>query len=100
MGCDNWDFKMPYVTQHIRRAIEADPHSVKGSGDLSFQLCEVINDFLRRTPNGGWEGAIAKVLSAVEGARIAFEDEVVRPYEAKKREENGAVFLDWHALQR
>lgn len=91
---------MPYVTQNLRKSLDADPKSVKDSGELSFQITEVIQRFLHSRPNGGWTGAIAPVLAALEGARIAFEEEIVKPYEEQKRKENGPVFEDWHHLTK
>ena len=95
---------MPYIAGTDRKQIDGgfghiprDPHN---SGELSYKLAQVINEFLKDHPNGGWNGAIAPVIAALEGARIAFEAEIVKPYEKAKREENGQVFEDWHYLTK
>jgi hypothetical protein len=82
---------MPYLTKPKRQEL-AKGRIPNDSGELSYQLTQVINDFYHSRPNGGWNGAIAPILAALEGARLGFMQEVVIPYEASKRAENGDVF--------
>ena len=54
-------------------------------------IARAIRDFLAVVPNGGWN-SISAVYGALAGAKLAFEREVVIPFENLKRHENGAVF--------
>jgi hypothetical protein len=91
---------MPYIPQNYRWALRENEYTAAGSGELSYQLTAVIDKYLESHPNGGWEGAIAPVLAAIEGARIAFINEIVTPYEDLKKKENGKVFHDWQYIQK
>jgi hypothetical protein len=92
---------MPYVPSSDRIRLENhQPSAPNQSGELSYKLCHVINEFLATTPNGGWEGAIAKVYSALAGAELAFNIEIGIPYESYKREKNGAVFTNARFMQQ
>lgn len=90
---------MPYVINQKRKEMQGDAshegRDPRDSGELAFALCDVINKFLQDNPNGGFEGAISKVSGAIEATRVAFEQDVMIPYEAIKRQENGRVFADW-----
>jgi hypothetical protein len=74
---------MPYIIQTIRLPIDDHETKPQDCRELSYKLTTVIREYLDQHPNGGWNGAIAPVSAALEGARIAFEQEVVIPYEAK-----------------
>jgi len=74
---------MPYIIQTIRLPIDDRETKLQDCRELSYKLTAVMRQYLDQHPNGGWNRAIAHVLAALEGARIAFEQEVVIPYEAK-----------------
>ena len=84
---------MPYIIQSTRLNLDENPPD--SSAELSFAICDKINDFLQTAPNGGFEGAISKVFGALSAARLAFEQDVAIPYERIKKEENGPVFNTW-----
>jgi hypothetical protein len=86
---------MPYITQSKRRKLnEHMPPHAQDSGELSYKLTQVIRQYMEDHPSGGWNGMIAPVLAAIDGAKIAFINDVVTPYEIAKRQENGGVFQE------
>ncbi len=80
---------MPYITKNRRDQI-ARGLTVHGPGELTYQLQQVINDFL--SDFGVEYRTIAECLGALEGCKADFIDQVLLPYEAKKRKENGTVW--------
>lgn len=82
---------MPYTPDDRREPIlEGTWPKDPKMGDLSFALCvPVLSFLLGKTLNSD---LIGQVIAAFDGALEAFKEEVQRPYEEGKMNENGRIF--------
>jgi hypothetical protein len=80
---------MPYIDNDQKWDLKhgSDP---KTAGELTFLLQDRIRVYLE--VNGLRYQQIAEVLGSLEGAKLDFIQRVVKPYEDKKRVENGDVW--------
>lgn len=82
---------MPYILPDIRAALK--PHYEYGpinSGELNYQFSMLARDYIERL--GLSYKIINDVVGALEGAKLEFFARVARPYEDKKKKENGDVW--------
>jgi hypothetical protein len=80
---------MPYIKQHQKARLNAGA-AAQNAGELTYQFQQTI---LRHIGEGELKyETLARVLGALEGAKLDFIERVVKPYEAKKQEENGDVW--------
>lgn len=78
---------MPYIKAKDKaRAL----HSPETSGELNFQLTQVVQDYVHR--NGLTYQTLNDVVGALEGAKAEFQRRVVAPYEDIKIATNGDVY--------
>jgi hypothetical protein len=81
---------MPYIRQHLRKALVAGQVQVQDRGELNFALTYVINEYLKS--EGLSYGTINDILGALSGAKAEFYRRVAVPYEQRKLIENGDVY--------
>lgn len=82
---------MPYTEKAIQQDTAPYVPSANGAGDLTFQLQQVIHQYLiERLPLR--YDHIATVTGALSQCRRDFDERVVEPYETRKRAENGDVW--------
>lgn len=85
---------MPYITNKDKLHLAGDQSSPgrypATAGELTYALQQTILEYLET--HGLRYQQIAEVLGSIEGAKLDFIERVVKPYEAKKREENGDVW--------
>jgi hypothetical protein len=79
---------MPYITDEAK--YEAFDGGLPNAGVLTFKIQELLQHFLEE--HGLRYQQIAEILGSLEGAKLDFIERVVKPYEAKKRSENGDVW--------
>lgn len=83
---------MPYLTQSRKDQIGPDGYcSADNGGDLNYLFTRIAVDYFKN--NGGRYQQINDVLGALEGAKLEFYRRVAVPYEDKKCEENGDVYV-------
>lgn len=84
---------MPYIPQEQREDVMrrlAAGHGLQEPGELSYAVAEAIEAFMG-TGDFRFE-RMAAALGAVDAAVDQFNEQVVRPYEQRKRMEQGNVF--------
>lgn len=80
---------MPYTPPHHRELVLRSGMMKKG-GDLAFLLAHDMEEY-RKQHGDSWQ-TFSDIIAAAEGALDEFKLQVVQPYEAKKREQNGRIF--------
>ncbi len=84
---------MPYITNEERD--EVDAHGAKTVGQLTYkltgELAVYLDDVIATTGEIHYSD-LAECLAALEGAKADFIERVLKPYEKKKRKENGDVW--------
>jgi hypothetical protein len=78
---------MPYIREEDKTHARYSPMNV---GELTYAIQQTIAEYLLY--NGLSYQRIAEVTGALSQAQRDFDERVVQPYEAKKREENGDVW--------
>ena len=89
---------MPYISTGARDQLKSLPRSVTqpiqrsamNAGELTYQITEVIQAYLRA--NGLSYQSIAEILGSLRGAELDLERRIITPYEEKKQEDNGDVW--------
>jgi hypothetical protein len=84
---------MPYIPFSERE--KARQKYASGTGlDTPGELAFIIADALDCFVGGQYDfSVLAAALGAVDSARTEFYEQVVKPYEASKRAENGNAFI-------
>jgi hypothetical protein len=84
---------MPYITPDRRfGAIDSYPET---SGELTYLLQQMLDSYLSHKLETTGEVRFADLndcLGALRAAQFDFEDRVLKPYEERKRLENGDVW--------
>jgi hypothetical protein len=82
---------MPYITPQRKYELATIPHqSPVNAGELTYALqTEICNYLLQKQLS---YAALAECLGALEGAKVDLVERVLKPYETKKRVENGDVW--------
>lgn len=86
---------MPYIDEASKRRLD-DPNCrtrvkhARGAGQLTYKLQQELKRYIE--DHGLKYETLAACLGALEGAKIDLTERVVKPYEARKREENGDVW--------
>ena len=80
---------MPYIPLNDRANIDLGAEPVT-AGELNYALTQVIRRYLRR---GAGYQRYNDCIGALEGAKLELYRRVVAPYEDRKRDENGEVYL-------
>lgn len=84
---------MPYIDFEQRARVRedfAEGRGIKEPGDLAYIVADALDQFV----GSNYRFAdLAAALGAVESARSEFYNNVVTPYEAQKRRENGECFM-------
>lgn len=79
---------MPYIDKDGRVGVaQSGPTTV---GELTYAFQQEISEYLAE--QGLFYQSIAECLGALEGAKLDFIERVVKPYEERKRIENGDVW--------
>lgn len=86
-------FKMPYIKpedqrRYCARQIDTFTHP----GELNFAFTDLINLYIK--DKGLSYQVINDVLGALSGSSLEFYRRIAVPYEVKKLEDNGDVYLD------
>lgn len=86
---------MPYIKKERREELEYagidGQEPTLNAGDLNYMLTTLCWEYYQL--NGGKYQQINDVLGALEGAKLEFYRRVAAPYEDKKIEENGDVYV-------
>lgn len=82
---------MPYIPDSERRIDLLPTGFPRDVGELNFAITALVWDY--HVVNGGRYQHINDVLGALEGAKLEFYRRVAAPYEDKKCEENGDVYV-------
>jgi hypothetical protein len=82
---------MPYIKQEARDEIINGRKMAENPGELNYLLSELVYQYFQ--DNGGNYQAINDVVGALEGAKLEFYRRVAAPYEDRKIEENGDVYV-------
>lgn len=81
---------MPYISANRR---DIARHYPATAGELNFAITDLLCYYIRfKTLN---YQTISDIVGALVGAKLEFYARVVRPYEDKKRKENGDVYEEW-----
>jgi hypothetical protein len=80
---------MPYITPDVKAELDRG-HSPASPGELTYAIQQLIKGYLES--EGLCYQQIAEILGSLEGAKLDFIQRVVKPYEDKKRGENGDVW--------
>ena len=83
----------PYVDEHTRERL-ANKHSRTSGAQNAWQLTYNLQQELLRFIEGRGLSyqTLAECLGALEGAKLDLIERVIKPYEARKCEENGDVW--------
>lgn len=81
---------MPYITQEARKELAAG-RVPSTSGDLNYSITKLIDGFLMQ--NGVSYNSINAVIGVLECAKLELYRRVAAPYESKKCNENGDVYV-------
>lgn len=86
---------MPYTPKPDQICRPYCEQPAKNVGDLTFQISTIVQMYLEE--HGLRYQQIAEIKAALCGSYDDFNEVVVTPYEAKKREENGDI---WAPLRK
>lgn len=86
---------MPYVEKKTRERLDGDSRGIGANhpqnvGQLTYDLQQCLKRYLE--DRGLSYQMIAECLGALEGAKCDLIERVAKPYEVRKREENGDVW--------
>lgn len=81
---------MPYIPTDERAGINATGQLLS-SGQLNYMLTQVVNEYIAQ--HGLNYRTINDVIGALEGAKLELYRRVAAPYEDKKIQENGDVYV-------
>jgi Domain of unknown function (DUF6899) len=82
---------MPYIDEHLRKALE--PHSTVAAGnpgELNYQITCLVEDY--RFKRADSYATFNDIIGALEAAKLEFYSRIVTPYEDRKCQENGDVY--------
>ena len=82
---------MPYIKKEMRDALQSGREDPQTAGDLNYQITELIQDYA--LAKGLTYQVINDIIGALEGAKLEFYRRVAVPYEDKKIEDNGDVYV-------
>lgn len=88
---------MPYIKQDRRKHFEKNllpairQETIANPGELNFLICKMIDAYLSKRSIK--YTILNEVMGVLSGVAKEFYRRVVVPYEEKKMEENGDVFL-------
>ena len=85
---------MPYITQQRRTSI-ANGEQPGSSGELNYQLTQVIRTYLLAcgaTSLGITYATLNDIIGALDACKLEFYRRVVVPYEERKRVANGDIY--------
>lgn len=80
---------MPYIPEERREALKKSLAPLK-AGELNYLFTYIINNYL--TINLESYQSYNDIVGALEGSKLELYARKVRPYEDKKKEENGDVY--------
>ena len=86
---------MPYIDKWIRDLYDptkADFKSAFEAGQLNFQLTVLCDEFVRSLGGSSYEN-YNRVIGVLECCKLEFYRRAVAPYEDKKIEQNGDVYV-------
>lgn len=75
---------MPYIKKYDREEEHIDT-----PGKLNYLISVLLICYLKT--NGLSYSSINDILGALEGSKLEFVERVMKPYETKKKEENGDI---------
>ena len=81
---------MPYVMESRRYTLD-NGGLPENPGDLNYLITKLVVAYMRH--KGLSYQTINDIVGALEGAKLEFYEQVARPYEDKKRLENGCVYF-------
>lgn len=91
---------MPYIAPHRRQLVTTQPEPKHGvaepisPGELVYQLTAVIEQY--REQRGTNFTTINDIRGALDSTKDEFNRRVAHPYEDRKLEENGDVYVPLH----
>ncbi len=84
---------MPYIKEQDQERLDGpDPRTngARSAGELTYKLQQELKRYLN--DKGLSYQVLAECLGALEGAKLDLTERVVKPYEARKLEDNGDVW--------
>lgn len=94
---------MPYITKESRESnvllyddtleniATVMGQSLNNGAELNYFVTEMLNSYMAH--KGLRYSNISDVMGALEGAKLEFVRKVVNPYEEKKEQENGGIYI-------
>ena len=83
---------MPYIDQKSRSIVAPDAMTAASAGELNYQITCLIEQYLVVHAGKNYS-AINEVIGVLECAKMEFYRRIAAPYEDKKIEENGDVYI-------
>lgn len=81
---------MPYIIPEKRVNLVIHAHRVGEIGELNYLITRLVVDYLGEEPN---YRKINEVIGVLECAKLELYRRVAAPYEDKKCDENGDVYI-------
>ena len=83
---------MPYISPERRRQLMDATVSPRSSGELNYLITCLITEYLEKY--GLDYTNLNACVGALSCAQLELYERVIKPYERKKRQENGDVYPD------
>lgn len=82
---------MPYIKQEDREALNNHDDEPQNAGELNYMITVMIQEYLGSKPN---YQRFNETIGVLECAKLELYRRMVAPYEDKKIEENGDVYIE------
>jgi len=82
---------MPYISKEDKRQI-LQTKAIKNCGQLNYQFTQIILDYLRL--KGECYQTYNDIIGALECCKLELYRRKIVPYEKKKKNKNGDVYLN------
>lgn len=86
---------MPYINQHDRGIYKVQAADAETSGQLNFQITQLVNNFLADPESPYTRRSYAKYNEAIgvlECAKLELYRRLIAPYENEKIEQHGDIY--------
>lgn len=85
---------MPYINRDLRPALEQGRVLPKEPGELNYMITKLVDNYLKqRSQSLGVSYALLnEVKGILDEVKDEFRERIIKPYEARKKQENGDVY--------